>query len=153
MSKQILSEEFRRMQKLAGILNENYDNYFDTSHIDNWESRNNPNPTTLGEDLSDKTGDLYMEKEFTDEEDRKIKNIAIEANTKVGDYVKSIPTGRKNNFGNNINEFEATNPFTNEKVLFKRQGDASQYVINEIAKAITKKGREDIFKSILSKDV
>jgi len=93
-----------------------------------------------------------INKEFTDEEDRKIKNIAIEANTKVGDYVKSIPTGRKDNFGNNINEFEATNPFTNEKVSFKRQGDASQYVINEIAKANTKKGREDIFKSILSKE-
>jgi hypothetical protein len=42
MSKQILSEEFRRMQKLAGIINENYDNYFDTSHIDNWEKGGGP---------------------------------------------------------------------------------------------------------------
>jgi hypothetical protein len=42
MKKQTLSEEFHRMQKLAGILNENYDNYFDTSHIDNWEKGGGP---------------------------------------------------------------------------------------------------------------
>jgi GNAT superfamily N-acetyltransferase len=91
-------------------------------------------------------------KEFTSEEDKKIKDIAIEANTKVGSYVKSVPTGKKDRFANNINEFEATNPFTNEKKTFKKQSEATEYVINEIAKANTKKGREEIFQSLLSKE-
>jgi GNAT superfamily N-acetyltransferase len=92
-------------------------------------------------------------KEFTVEEDNKIKDIAIQANTKVGNYVKSVPTGRKDRFANNINEFETTNPFTNEKKTFKKQSEATEYVINEIAKANTKKGREEIFQSLLSKQL
>jgi hypothetical protein len=91
-------------------------------------------------------------KAFTVEEDKNIKDIAIEANTKVGNYVKSVPTGKKDRFANNINEFEATNPFTNEKKTFKKQSEATEYVINEIAKANTKKGREEIFQSLLSKE-
>ena len=51
MSKQILSEEFRRMQKLAGIITEsemwdkdasNRDTYGDTSYEDNWEKGGGP---------------------------------------------------------------------------------------------------------------
>ena len=91
-------------------------------------------------------------KAFTIEEDKKIKDIAIEANTKVGNYVKRVPTGKKDKFSNNINEFEATNPFTDEKKTFKKQSEATEYVINEIAKANTKKGREEIFQSLLSKE-
>ena len=85
---------------------------------------------------------------FTEVEDKKIKDIATEANIKIGSYVKSIPTDKKNKFGNSINEYEATNPFTNEKITFKKQGDATDYVIKEIAKATTKSGREEIFKAV-----
>lgn len=85
---------------------------------------------------------------FTEVEDKKIKDIATEANLKVGSYVRSVPTGKKNKFGNSINEYEATNPFTNEKITFKKQGDATDYVVKEIAKATTKSGREEIFKAV-----
>jgi hypothetical protein len=82
---------------------------------------------------------------FTELEDKKIKDIAAEANLNVGSYVKSIPTGKKNKFGNSINEYEATSPFTKETIVFKKQGDAADYVVKEIAKATTKSGREEIF--------
>jgi hypothetical protein len=82
---------------------------------------------------------------FTELEDKKIKDIATEANLNVGSYVKSIPTGKKNKLGNSINEYEATNPFTKERIVFKKQGDAADYVVKEIAKATTKSGREEIF--------
>lgn len=85
---------------------------------------------------------------FTQVEDKKIKDIATEANLKVGSYVRSVPTGKKNKFGNSINEYEATNPFTNKKITFKKQGDATDYVVKEIAKATTKSGREEIFKAV-----
>lgn len=91
--------------------------------------------------------------EFTQKEDAKIKDIAIEANLNIGSYIKSVPTGKKNRFGNDINKYEATNPFTNEKVVFEKQGDATDYVVKEVSKATTKSGREEIFNSINKKVV
>jgi len=78
-------------------------------------------------------------------DDEKIKDIAVEANTNIGKYVQNKPTGKKDKYANNIYEYEATNPFTNEKVVFKKKADAVDYVIKEVAKATTKSGREEIF--------
>ena len=91
--------------------------------------------------------------EFTQKEDAKIKDIATKANLNIGSYIKSVPTGKKNRFGNDINKYEATNPFTNEKVVFEKQGDATDYVVKEVSKATTKSGREEIFNSINKKVV
>jgi hypothetical protein len=49
--------------------------------LDLTQRKNNPNPTTLGEDLSDKTGDLYME--INDLIDEKYKDINYEDVAKV----------------------------------------------------------------------
>ena len=74
-----------------------------------------------------------------------IKQKAIEADyDNTGKFVKSVPTGRKDRFMNNVNQFEATNPFTNEKKLFKKKYEAQQYITDEISKSVTTNGRRKI---------
>jgi hypothetical protein len=69
--------------------------------LDLTQRRNNPNPTTLGEDLSDKTGDLYME--INDLIDEKYKDINYEDVAKVLENilkgVKADSYREKNNIG------------------------------------------------------
>jgi hypothetical protein len=69
--------------------------------LDLTQRKNNPNPTTLGEDLSDKTGDLYME--INDLIDEKYKDINYEDVTKVLENIlkgiKAQSYREKNNIG------------------------------------------------------
>lgn len=69
--------------------------------LDLTQRRNNPNPTTLGEDLSDKTGDLYME--INDLIDEKYKDINYEDVAKVLENIlkgiKAQSYREKNNIG------------------------------------------------------
>lgn len=76
------------------------------------------------------------QQELSQEEDNRIKKLGRDVEESQSKYVNKISS----------NKYEATNPFTNEKVIFDRKEKALQYVFDEAVKARTKSGRLELTK-------
>ena len=69
--------------------------------------------------------------QITKEEDLRIKELGRHVEEDQSKYINKISDGK----------FEAINPFTGEKTVFKRKVDAAQYIFDLATKARTKTGR------------
>lgn len=63
----------------------------------------------------------------------KIREKATYASYNMERYMERVPTGRQDRFMNDIYKFQVTNPFTDEKIIFKKRQDAAQYLLNQLS--------------------
>lgn len=77
---------------------------------------------------------VVVEPTISEEEDLRIKELGRSVEEDQSKYVNKI----------SANKFEATNPFTDEKVTFGRKEEAAQYVFDLATKARTKLGRIEL---------
>lgn len=88
---------------------------------------------------------------MTEGDHEKIKNTGNDAQYNLQKYVNKIQVGTTGKYQRNVFKYEATNPFTGEKIIFDREYKAADYVINEATRATTRRGREEIFNEISDK--